>query len=75
MVTTQKHDTLFFFPRVTLNCHFQNSFLLKVMGWNVVDLGHVVVVLGEVGELLICLELHLVVVVAVLCHGCSSYPT
>lgn len=36
-------------------------------------LGHVVVVQGEVGELLIQGELHLVVVVAVLCHGCDSY--
>lgn len=41
----------------------------------VLDLGHVVVVLGEVGELLIWRELHLVVIVAVLCHGCSCYPT
>lgn len=30
---------------------------------------------GEIGVLLICRELHLVVVVAVLCHGCSCYPT
>lgn len=29
--------------------------------------------LGEIGELLIDGELHLVVVVAVLCHGCSYY--
>lgn len=35
-------------------------------------LGHVVVVLREIGELLIHGELHLVVVVAVL-HGCHSY--
>ena len=42
---------------------------------NVLDLGHVVVVQGEIGVLLIGRELHLVVVVAVLCHGCSCYPT
>lgn len=41
--------------------------------WKVLNLGHVVVVLGEIGELLIDRELHLVVVVAVLCHGCSYY--
>lgn len=40
---------------------------------NVLYLGHVVVVLGEVGELLIHGELHLVGVAAVLCHGCDSY--
>lgn len=32
-----------------------------------------VVVQGEVGELLVHGELHLVVVVTVLCHGCDSY--
>lgn len=36
-------------------------------------LGHVVVVQGEVGELLVHAELHFVVVVAVLRHGCDSY--
>lgn len=36
-------------------------------------LGHVVVVQREIGELLVHTELHFVVVVAVLCHGCDSY--
>lgn len=36
-------------------------------------LGHVVVVQGEIGELLVHGELHFVVVVAVLRHGCDSY--
>lgn len=36
-------------------------------------LGHVVVVQGQIGELLVRGELHLVVVVTVLCHGCDSY--
>lgn len=36
-------------------------------------LGHVVVVLGEIGELIVQGELHLVVIVAILCHGCDSY--
>lgn len=38
------------------------------------DLGHVVVVLGEVRELLFQSELHLVIVVAVLSHDCT-FPT
>lgn len=37
---------------------------------SVLYLGHVVVVQREIGELLIHGELHLVVVVAVLRHGC-----
>lgn len=41
--------------------------------WQKKHLGHVVVVQGEVGELLLHGELHLVVVVTVLCHGCDSY--
>lgn len=36
-------------------------------------LGHVVVVQGEIGVLLVQAELHLVVVVAILRHDCGSY--
>lgn len=36
-------------------------------------LGHVVVVQGQIGELVLHGELHFVVVMTVLCHGCDSY--
>lgn len=65
--STPAADKGVFFSRVIVNCQKSNGRFL--------DLGHVVVVLGEIGELLIWRELHLVVVVAVLRHGCSGYPT
>lgn len=39
----------------------------------VLYLGHVVVVLRQIRELVVLGELHLVVVMAVLRHGCNSY--
>merc|ERR1719290_197389 len=44
--------------------------LVHLLGQN---LGHVVVVLSQVWELLVQLELHLVIVVHVLCHGCTPH--
>lgn len=38
-------------------------------------LGHVVVVQGQIWELLVPRELHFVVVMTVLRHGCNSYST
>lgn len=38
-------------------------------------LGHVVIVHGQIGVLVVHRELHFVVVVAVLRHGCDSYST
>lgn len=70
---TVKNDQIqfsgcFVFPQVTNDYYL--SFLIY---FKKEHLGHVVVVQGQIGELLVPGELHLVVVVTVLCHGCDSY--
>lgn len=68
-VTTRSNDTFKSLARE----RWESRVVFFVHIWRTGHLGHVVVVQGEVGELLVHGELHLVVVVTVLCHGCDSY--